>query len=81
MAMVAMAIRTCIMENYRAPAAYPHLLAVQIDPADLDALERLAFEKDQFKIVHVDKATPDWWTATLACASRRIRDWLQERFD
>ncbi len=69
------------MTMQQAPDAYPYLLPVQIDPADLDALERLASERDQFKLLDVDRTTPDWWTVTLACSSRRIRDWLQDRFD
>lgn len=60
--------------------AYPHVGKIRIDPADLRAVERAADEREQFRITDVDRSAGDNWTVTVACASRRVLDGLQERF-
>ncbi len=78
--MVVPAIRITAMRNDEVRGAYPHVGIIDIDPADLDVVERAADDRDQFKIVRVDRSTADTWKVTVACASARILESLLDHF-
>jgi hypothetical protein len=78
--MVVATIRIIIMRYEEVRDAYPYVATIKIDPADVGAIERAADERDQFKIVAVDRTTGGTWKVLVACASRRVLEGVQERF-
>ena len=64
------------------PSTHPHLVTVRIDPAHLPRLRRYADNDDDVaRIIHVDRNTADLWPVTVACASRTVRDVVEEAWD
>lgn len=64
------------------PSTHPHLVTVRIDPVDLPRLRRRADNGDDVaRVVHVDRSVADLWSVTVACASRAVRDRVEETWD
>ena len=64
------------------PSTHPHLVTVRLDPADLSRLRRYADNGDDIaRVIHVDRSTADLWPVTVACASRAVRDMVEEVWD
>ena len=69
-------------DEINTPSTHPHLVTVRIDPAHLPRLRRYADSGDDVaRVIHVDRNTADLWPVTVACASRTVRDAVEEAWD
>jgi hypothetical protein len=57
-----------------APANYPHVVELHIDPVHFHRLERFADDEETFRILKVDRSEPDVWTVHIGCASEAVSD-------
>lgn len=65
--------------NFKAPPpSHPYVAIVTFDPIQWRDLERLAIERDELKLLGVDQSEPDIWTAHVGCASRAVKDLMDQ---
>jgi hypothetical protein len=53
---------------------HPYVATISIDPADWRRFERDFADRPEFKILKVDRRTPDYWAVYMGCASQRVQD-------
>jgi len=61
-----------------APANYPHVVDLHIDPVHLHRLERYADETETYRVLRIDRSQPDLWTVTIGCASEAVAERMDE---
>jgi hypothetical protein len=62
------------------PATHPHVLHIDLDPVDLHRLRSLLADDpdDAARVIQVNRSQPDRWRVSVACASRAVRDALDD---
>jgi hypothetical protein len=65
--------------NYKAPpSSHPHVATVTFDPVQWRDLQRHILERDELKFLGVDRSEPDLWTAQVGCASKAVRELMEQ---
>lgn len=65
--------------NFRSPpSSHPHIAVVTFDPVIWRDLQRHIDDRDELKLLGVDQSEPDIWTAHVACASRAVKDVMED---
>lgn len=59
----------------------PYIAVVTIDPADYADLERWVDCNDAVEMLGTDTSTADMWTVHLGCASERVADLTDQRWN
>jgi hypothetical protein len=60
------------------PSSHPHVAVVTFDPIMWRDLQRHIDDHDELKFFGVDQSEPDIWTAHVGCASKAVRELMQQ---
>lgn len=64
-------------KSYSLPASHPHLLELQIDPADWHRFNQFADDDPTYRIIGHDDPEDGLMTVRIACASERVVEQLE----
>lgn len=59
------------------PTTHPHVIEIELDPADYGRICRLTDEAPEVRVLDVDQSHPNVWTMYVACASAETASRLQ----
>jgi hypothetical protein len=60
------------------PPSHPYITKLEIDPADLHRLRRMADNAPELRVLDFDDSTPDRWAVRVGCASRRVQEMIED---
>jgi hypothetical protein len=64
-----------------APPSHPYVVALAIDPIDLQRLQRMADNRPELQFLDYDSSLPDNWAVRIGCASRAVASGLEENWN